>query len=102
VLLRGKQLFFLLQLEQFRADFEAEKKAKEEEKTRANKLSEDLQQVHRRNQQLQEEVELLRGQNSTAPRAPPSSSSNSHTSVSFFFYSFNSTNSYNNLIDIQL
>ncbi|KAG5890912.1 hypothetical protein JTB14_024910 [Gonioctena quinquepunctata] len=48
------------QLEVYKADFEAEKNAKEITRGEKDKLVEDLQNLQRRNQQLQEEIELVR------------------------------------------
>ncbi|XP_050294408.1 optineurin-like isoform X2 [Anthonomus grandis grandis] len=50
------------QLDIYKADFEAEREAKESTKQEKDKLTEDLQHLHRRNQQMQEEIELLREQ----------------------------------------
>ncbi|CAG9764900.1 unnamed protein product [Ceutorhynchus assimilis] len=55
------------QLEVYKADFEAEQEAKEEVKREKNKIAEDLQHLHRRNQQLQEEIEILREQQQFNP-----------------------------------
>ncbi|XP_030765254.1 optineurin-like isoform X2 [Sitophilus oryzae] len=50
------------QLEVYKSDFEAEREAKEDIKREKLKLSEDLQNLHRRNIQMQEEIELYREQ----------------------------------------
>ncbi|KAJ8949246.1 hypothetical protein NQ318_022759 [Aromia moschata] len=47
-------------LDVYKADFEAERTAKETLKAENDKYSEDMQNLHRRNQQLQEEIEMLR------------------------------------------
>lgn len=68
----------------YKADFEAEKSAKETIKTEKEKLSEDMQNLQRRNQQLQEEIEMVREHDyvvppslardrSTVPSAPSAS-----------------------------
>lgn len=50
---------FYFQLEIFKADFEAERRAKESIKEEKDKLCEDLQNLQRRNQQLQERIEMI-------------------------------------------
>lgn len=47
----------------YRGDFEAERTAKESIKSEKDQLSEDMQHLQRRNQQLQEEIEVLREKN---------------------------------------
>lgn len=49
----------MLQLEIYKADFEAERKAKESIKEEKEKLTEDLQNLQRRNQQLQERIDMI-------------------------------------------
>lgn len=58
----------------YKTDFEAEREAKEDVKREKNKIAEDLQHLHRRNQQLQEEIELLREQLQQYGSIPQSSS----------------------------
>ncbi|XP_066249074.1 optineurin-like isoform X2 [Euwallacea similis] len=48
------------QLDVYKTDFEAERAAKEDVKREKNKIAENFQQLHRRNQQMQEEIEILR------------------------------------------
>uniref|UniRef100_A0AAR5P8M0 NF-kappa-B essential modulator NEMO CC2-LZ domain-containing protein n=1 Tax=Dendroctonus ponderosae TaxID=77166 RepID=A0AAR5P8M0_DENPD len=50
------------QLKMYETDFTAEREAKEDVKRENRRISDDLQQLHRRNQQLQEEIEHLREQ----------------------------------------
>ncbi|XP_060530178.1 optineurin isoform X2 [Cylas formicarius] len=53
---------FKTQAELYKSDFESERESKNAINREKMKLTEDLQALHRRNQQLQEEVELLREQ----------------------------------------
>ncbi|KAJ8971809.1 hypothetical protein NQ317_004839 [Molorchus minor] len=75
------------QLDVYRADFEAERTVKETIKTENDKYSEDIQNLQRRNQQLQEEIEMLREHRDYVVypsrrrdhSSPSSASSNEHT-----------------------
>ncbi|XP_056633018.1 NF-kappa-B essential modulator [Diorhabda sublineata] len=59
------------QLDVYRADFEEERRAREIIKSENDRLHEDLQNVQRRNEQLQSEIELLRnGDFVVYPSAP--------------------------------
>lgn len=66
------------QLEVYKSDFEAEQRVKNEVKAERDQLTDDLQHIQRRNQQLMEEIERIRGDNFvhvgreafTAPSAP--------------------------------
>ncbi|KAJ8925982.1 hypothetical protein NQ315_009837 [Exocentrus adspersus] len=75
------------QLNVFKADFEAERNAKDTIKQEKERLTEDMQNLQRRNQQLQEEINILRENSdyvvppsqmretrASAPSAPSSSS----------------------------
>lgn len=55
-----KNAVFQMQMDVYKADFEAERSAREVLVQEREQLNEDLQNVHRRNQQLLEEIELVR------------------------------------------
>ncbi|XP_066155004.1 optineurin-like isoform X2 [Euwallacea fornicatus] len=65
------------QLDVYKTDFEAEREAKEDVKREKKKIAEDLQHLHRRNQQLQEEIEILRRDKCAVTRPNTESSSTS-------------------------
>lgn len=64
-------IFLHFQLDVYKADFEAERNAKETMKTEKERLSEDMQNLQRRNQQLQEEIEMLRENDYVVPPSVP-------------------------------
>lgn len=70
----------------YKADFEAEKQARTVLKSEKDQLADDLQNLQRRNQQLQEEVEIARGARSREPTAPPVQQNARVSSVSFLFF----------------
>ncbi|CAH1110026.1 unnamed protein product [Psylliodes chrysocephalus] len=51
-----------VQLDVYKTDFEEERHAREVIKEEKDKIEEDIQNLQRRNQQLQEEIEMLRGE----------------------------------------
>ncbi|XP_072394727.1 uncharacterized protein [Diabrotica undecimpunctata] len=61
-----------MQMDVYKTDFEEERRAREVIKGEKDRLEEDLQNIQRRNQQLQEEIELLRreGNNFVIPPRP--------------------------------
>ncbi|CAH0552177.1 unnamed protein product [Brassicogethes aeneus] len=76
---KDKISMFEVQLEQYKSDFEAERTAKETLKSERDQLAEDLMNLHRRNQELQEEVELLRNREWVAPPRMPSPAHSAHS-----------------------
>lgn len=72
---------FFFQLDVFKGDFEAERSAKEGLKAEKDQMAQDLQHLQRRNQQMQEEIEVLRERNFEYVPARASSRSEAHGSV---------------------
>lgn len=63
---------FLIQVELYKSDFNAERNSLQTEKDRVKKMSEELQQLQKSNQMLQEEVDVLRRERYSPGYAPQS------------------------------
>lgn len=64
------RLHFVIQVESYKSDFNAERQSLQKEKERNQKMSEELQQLRDSNKLLQEEVDVLRREMYGPGRAP--------------------------------